>query len=70
MNALALAMNFIDRLPALLQAGAAVAHVVDLLGQHKAMQDTLASEGRDPTPAEWDALNARLDALEKQLQAP
>ena len=70
MNALALALTFLDRLPALLQAGAAVAHVIDLVGQHKALQDTLAAEKRDPRPDEWDALNARLDALEAKLQAP
>ena len=68
-SALALALSFMDRLPALMQIGATVAHVTDMIAQHKALQDKLAAENRAPTEAEWDALNVRLDDLEKQLQA-
>ena len=70
MNALSFALTFLDKLPVLLQAGASVARIAGLVGEHKAQQAVFAAEQRDPTPAEWDALNARLDALEKQLQSP
>jgi hypothetical protein len=65
MNALAFALTFIDRLPGLIAAGA---NIIALIQEHKAQQDVFSKEGRDPTPAEWDALNKRLDDLEKQLQ--
>ncbi len=65
MDALAVALTLLDRLPALIDAGVKVGAIIQ---DHKAMQATWAAEKRDPTAAEWQSLNASLDALEKQLQ--
>jgi siroheme synthase (precorrin-2 oxidase/ferrochelatase) len=67
LSIIAFAINFAVKAPALIQAGA---DVYALFNQHKAQLETFQAENRGPTQAEWDAENARLDALEKQLQAP
>ena len=63
---LAYALAFLDRLPALLALGA---DLNQLIREHREKQELFAAEARDPTDAEWDSLNKRLDDLEKQLQA-
>ncbi len=67
LSILAFAINFATKAPALIQAGV---DVVTLFNQHKAQLQVFEAENRGPTQAEWDAENARLDALEKELQAP
>lgn len=66
LSIIAFAINFVTKAPALIQAGA---DVYALFNSHKAQLEKFQAEGRNPTQAEWDAENAKLDALEKQLQA-
>ena len=60
------ALNFALKAPALIDAGA---DVYSLFNAHREKLQTFRSENRNPTQAEWDAENARLDALEKELQS-
>jgi hypothetical protein len=52
----------IKSLNALLQVLAADTAATAQLMQLKSELETFIAENRDPTPAEWDALNARIDA--------
>lgn len=55
MNTLAFLLQALQAIPPLLKAGADIAQFVkDTTAKVEVMQ----AEGRDPTPAEWDALNA------------
>ena len=56
-TALAFAIQALTQLPALIQAGADIARAVQ---ETIAALQALQAEGRDPTQAEWDALNARI----------
>jgi hypothetical protein len=62
MNALAYALQLLQALPALIQAGQDAA---DLVARVKEMHD----QGRDPSPGEWDDLNARIATLRGDLHA-
>lgn len=64
MNALAMALQLLNALPALIAAGV---EVKDLIEDQTAKLQAMADEGRDPTPAEWDDLNAKIDALRAEL---
>ena len=68
-TALTLALAFLDRIPALLQLGATAVSIAEQVETHRKLQDQLKAEDRAPTDAEWNAINGRLDALEKALQA-
>ncbi len=67
MGAAAYALSLLTELPGLIASGK---QVIDLIKTGsdalKAMQD----ENRDPTPAEWDALNAQIKVLRDELHAP
>jgi hypothetical protein len=66
MNALALAIALLQALPTLITATEEVSSLITTtVSQLQAMQ----AEGRDPTAAEWDALNAQTAALRKQLDS-
>ncbi len=69
MTAIELALAFIDRLPALYKLAESAGYIGGLIFQHRELQERLQAENRGPTDAEWQALNARLDDLEKKLQA-
>lgn len=45
-------------------ASEAIKFIQDAVTALKAMQ----ADGRDPTPEEWDALDAQIEALRSQLQ--
>jgi len=58
-TALAFAIQALVQLPALIQAGADAARAIqETVTALQAMQ----AEGRGPTQAEWDSLNARVEA--------
>jgi N-acyl-D-aspartate/D-glutamate deacylase len=61
-----LALNLLTALPGLIEAGANVVAVVQH-GTAKVKQ--LQTEGRDPTPAEWDELDTMINGLRGQLHA-
>ena len=64
--AIAFAIQALTQLPALIQAGAdAVAAIEATIAALQAMQ----TENRDPTPAEWDALDARITTDLARLDA-
>jgi hypothetical protein len=67
MNAVAYALQLLQTIGPLIQAGR---DVMGLINQAKASLATMQAEGRDPTPAEWDALNASIKALRDELHAP
>lgn len=67
MPALAYAIQLISALPALVDAGVSIKNLVS---DSTASLNLMQSEKRDPTPAEWDALNAQIAALRKELHAP
>ena len=55
MGALAIAMTVMTELPAMIAAGR---DIMALVTQTNAVLKAAQAEGRDPTAAEWDALNA------------
>lgn len=61
-TALDFALKLLEALPQLIQAGQ---DATDLIGQLKEMRDT----GQDPSPGQWDDLNARIDLLRGQLHS-
>lgn len=63
-TALAFAMQLLSSLPSLIDAGVKVA---DLIKDGNAKLKTFEAEGRDPTDAEWDDLNASIAAKRKEL---
>ena len=64
--AIAFAIQALTQLPALIQAGAdAVRAIEETIAALKSMQ----AEGRGPTQAEWDALDARIAADLAKLDA-
>ena len=67
MPALAIATAVLQLLPSLLQAGI---DVMGLLTSTNAVISQAQAEGRDPTDAEWQALDAQISALRAQLNAP
>lgn len=67
MGALAIATTVLELLPSLIQAGI---NVVGLIESTSATIKLAQSENRDPTDAEWAALDAQISALRAQLNAP
>jgi len=67
MEALAYALQLLNVLPALITAGRDVSTLVT---QGQAAIEAMITDKRDPTPAEWDALNAQIKALQDELHAP
>jgi hypothetical protein len=67
MSALAYALQLLTALPQLIQAGA---DVMDMITEAQERLQNMQDEGRDPTPGEWDDLNARIDDLRGELHAP
>lgn len=67
MSALAYALQLLAALPQLIQAGA---DVMAMVTEAKDRLQNMHDEGRDPTPGEWDDLNARIDLLRGELHAP
>lgn len=67
--ALTYAMQFLSFLPTLIEAGKSVAEVATLIRSENDILDRMVQENREPIQAEWDALNARIDALRKELHA-
>jgi len=55
MSALAIASLVLQELPAMIAAGR---DILALVTQTNAVLTAAQAEGRDPTAAEWDALNA------------
>ena len=66
MPALAYAIQLLSMLPSLIGAGQGV---MALINQGQTALANMVAEKRDPTPAEWDALDAIRDSLHKQVQA-
>lgn len=65
-GALAFAVELLSSLPGLISAGV---QVVDLIQNGQAKLKLFDAEKRDPTPAEWDELNASIAAKRKELHA-
>lgn len=66
MQALAFAIQLLDVIPSLIAAGRDVAALVS---DGKAKIEAMQAENRDPTPAEWDSLNAQIKALRDELHS-
>lgn len=62
----AFAITLLTALPQLIKAGM---DVTALIQESTARMQAMQAERRDPTPAEWDALNAQIDALRKELHS-
>lgn len=67
MTAIAYALSLLAEVPALIAAGKSV---VDLVQTGSAALKTMQTENRDPTAAEWYALNSQIKALRDELHAP
>lgn len=65
-TAIAYALQLLSALPSLIQAGR---DVTALLSHGQATLTAMQTEGRDPTPAEWEALDAQVKALQNELHA-
>lgn len=65
-NAIAFALQLLQALPPLIEAGL---EVKTLIEQQGAALSAMQAESRDPSPAEWDALNAQIDALRAELHS-
>lgn len=61
-----LALNLLTALPGLIEAGV---NVVSLAQQGAAKVKQLRNENRNPTPQEWDELDAMIKGLQGQLHA-
>jgi hypothetical protein len=66
MQALLYATQLLSMLPSILAAGKSV---VDLVETGNAALKSMADENRDPTPAEWQALNDKIAALQAELHS-
>ena len=66
MTALAYAIQLLGIVPSLISAGTSV---VQLVTDGKAKLTQMQAENRDPTQAEWDALNAQIASLRKDLHS-
>ena len=63
-TAIAYALQVLTAIPQLLAAGQSV---IGLVEHSQTALKSMQDENRDPTPAEWDALNSLIDGLRKQL---
>jgi hypothetical protein len=63
-TALAFALQALTALPQIIAAGQ---DAIAFINSTRAALATMKDENRDPTPAEWDALNAQIDALIARL---
>lgn len=63
---IAYAVQLLSSLPALIQAGRDVVGVVQ---NGTAKLQTMQAEGRDPTQAEWDELDADIKRLQGELHS-
>lgn len=66
MNQALYALQILQQIPALIAAGQSV---LGLVQDGSAALEKMVSENRDPTEAEWDALNAVTKALRDQLHS-
>ncbi len=66
MGSLAFAIQLLSEISPLIAAGKSV---VDLATQGAAALKLMQTENRDPTQAEWDALNAQIKALRDELHS-
>jgi len=64
LTAIAYALQLLQAIPTLLAAGRDVAAMIE---QGSTALKAMQAEGRDPTPEEWDALNATIAALRAEL---
>ncbi len=64
MPIIAYALQVLTAIPQLIAAGQSVMGLVE---HSKAALETMQAEDRDPNEAEWDALNAVINDLRKQL---
>ncbi len=67
MGAAAYALSLLTELPALISSGK---DVIDLIKSGSTALKSMQDQGRDPTSAEWDALNAQIKVLRDELHAP
>jgi hypothetical protein len=63
MTALTFAMQVLNLLPSLIEAGV---DVYDLVNKTNASLKQMQDEKRDPNDAEWDALNQAIEELRAQ----
>ena len=66
MGALAFALAALQAIPAIIAAGA---DVVGFITQATTAVTAMQAASRDPTAAEWAALNAQIAALQKTLDS-
>lgn len=66
-TALALALNVLEVLPGVVTAGE---DALQLIQSTSATLRVAQSQGRDPSPNEWDAINAQIEKLREVLDAP
>lgn len=66
MNAIAYALQLLNALPQLIQAGHDVAALIQ---ETRDRLQNMADENRDPTPGEWDELNAQIDLKRGKLHS-
>lgn len=62
MGSIALALAVAQSIPAMVEAGHTIASIISIWNDTGAVMAKAHAEGRDPSQAEWDAVNARIDA--------
>ena len=67
MGAAAYAISLLTELPGLISAGK---DVIDLIKSSSTALKSMQDQGREPTDAEWSALNSQIKALRDELHAP
>ena len=67
MSQIAFALQLLNVLPGLVNAGI---NVATLIQDSRAALQKMQDENRDPTPEEWDALNQKIRDLRQALHAP
>ena len=58
----AFAIAALQAIPLMVEAGHSIASIVAMSKTAADVMTKAQAEGRDPSPAEWDALNAHIDA--------
>lgn len=66
MGAAAYALSLLTELPSLISSGK---QVIDLIQTGSTALKAMQAENREPTAAEWDALNAQIKALRDELHS-
>jgi hypothetical protein len=65
---LAFASQAFGLVPSMIQAGMALAEILEFVTAQRNKVQEMNDQGRKPTPEEWDSLNAVRDQVHQRIQ--